>query len=178
MDNNVEQGNKPSLDTNRCDEITVEEKDIPKLNSSLFQLVDAIQKLDQSGISEMVMEGQKHYKGPLPLQVLEKLDKEQCDKIIDDMIQTKQKNMDNQAKFMDAVFKDQKLERLYDTIKYIFTATLGLGIFLTLVFTDNVSVLKEYLPYLFAFMGGSGLVLYNVSKKKNKTPNAEDKNDD
>lgn len=145
------------------EDIVIEEKIPSDIVRELPKVVEAIERLERSNIT---IEGSRHYQGPLPLQLLEKLDKDQCDKIIDDMMLSKKQNQENQRFFLTRIFEDQNSDRSHSTFKYIFISVIGLIIFLTLVFTNNSAIIDKYLPALFAFLGGGGIVLYNVSKKK------------
>jgi hypothetical protein len=142
---------------------------------NLKDMAGILDKLESVGIPQAIMSGERHYSGPLPLQLLNKLDKEQCDKLVDDMVQSRKRNQENQAKFMDLVFGDEAKERVHETIKYIFCGVVIAGIFLSLIFTGNSAILKEYLPVAFAFVGGSGFVMYKVNAKKSPKIEIDDK---
>ena len=85
----------------------------------------------------------KNYSGPLPAEVLANLTVEQGDRLIDDLIETKRLRLETQKDFMKNVFSDNQSERNHSTFRYVFTLLVLVALFLVLLLTGNVDVVKE-----------------------------------
>jgi hypothetical protein len=141
---------------------------IPAITSeNLPEILRALSQIEKTPNIHAVGQRQEIFQGPLPPQLLNKLDKSQCDLLVNDLVESKRRDHDFRMKFLESVNVDRGKRRNQSFYKYCIAAVLSVGLVVFLVLTNNVAIIKEYIPWVMSFLGGSGLVAYNFSKKKN-----------
>lgn|GEM_PF-6926597 len=131
--------------------------------SELPKVLDYIRSLEMSQENHQMME----YRGPLPYQVIENLDKEQKDKLIEDMVESKKRDQDTQRKFIELSHQNEERKRKHGFNKLIVSAAFLLVLYFGSVFTDSVDSLLSIIPLVSALAGGAGVgVIYMYKKIK------------
>jgi hypothetical protein len=161
------------------DSIEVEERIPTKVLNRLPDLTRVLERLDESGLGDVLINGESRYSGPLPKQVVDNLDTEQRTKLIDDYIETKDHNRKMQKLMAENYFKDNESERKIGKFRLVFLTLTIVGVFLSLVFTGNEDTFLKLLPYAGLAIGGSGITIIYLQKdfrkkKENTPPEDED----
>jgi hypothetical protein len=144
-------------------DVAVENKPIEiKEEISKEELDEAIPVLKKFGL---VKSSKVSFSGPLPPQVLNKLTSEQVGFLVSNHIRHSDAKDKMQERMVNAMEKDSKDERLQRTIRYFGLGIFFLIVFLTCIFTNNVSFIKDYTPILVAAGGGAGVGIYIRGKK-------------
>jgi len=131
-------------------------------------ILKIIEDYEKDGLVHRKYRGERYFSGPLPPQVLEDLTEEQKNKIIDDMINSKNKHIDFQRDLLNNISKDKKNYRLFNIFKLIFISLFIGGIFIFSVLSNSKDTLKDFLPYIMMAFGGGGIALIYISSKKKK----------
>ena len=144
-----------------------------KIPANIIEKIPMVLKILEDFENVHKIEGKKisknYFSGPLPPQVLENLTNEQKDKIIEDMVKSKERQYELQKNFIENITGDKKNSRLYNLIKIIFISLFVFGIYIFSVFTKTSALLKDFLPYIMMAFGGGGIALiYLKTKKENK----------
>jgi len=177
-ENETVEDSKPA-NNDKDDSVVLEEDKKEVLRTSpqeMAKMIELVNAIKESGLFEENKEISQAFSGPLPPQVLNNLTSEQSDKIINDMVSSNQKSLDNQSKLMEKVFEDAKQSRVHKRIIIIISVLAGLGIISLLIFTKNNELLENLIGIGFAFLAGGG-VFYNLSPKK-KPPQHHKQDDD
>lgn len=137
------------------------------------QLIQAeLQALAQKGES---VRSVQTFRGPLPPQVLNKLDKETANQLVEHFIEHVNRQDQLNEMVVQSAFADKQSERFHGTIKTIIGAIITVSIFVVSIFTNNIQFLKDLIPLVTAVLGGAGIGIYYFVRrsKKEKLPVAE-----
>lgn len=136
------------------------------MDEKVEKIPDLINKLNRN------MEIQRHFSGPLPLQVLDNLTEEQRDKLLNNFINKDTKEHEANMKTLDMI-RENNVEN--KKIKKILIYT-GMPSFLILsamcIFSGNKDILFEFIKFISVFLGGSGAAaLYYENKNRSDKEN-------
>jgi len=162
-------GNKESKNNEKQKDIVEIREKIP---AHLIEKIPLILKIfedyERDGLVKTNIKSRSFFAGPLPPQILDNLNEEQKNKIIDDMINSKNKHHEFQKDLLNHISDDKKNSRLYSILKIVFISLFIGGIFIFSVFTKSSDILKDFLPYIMMAFGGGGIALIYISSKKKK----------
>ena len=144
---------------------SVKSESIPLSGEELIPL------LERSGL----LARSRYFRGPLPPQVLDKIDKESADKMVTHFIQHVGNQDKLNEKLLDHLNSNTRNERKHNTIKLIFYGTIFLAVFIICIYTKNTDFLNKLISFLALLVGGTGFGLYLRDKKikQNKEPQIE-----
>lgn len=144
--------------------------DVSDLEVALKKLPprDIIELLEKSGIQ---MQRTQSFRGPLPPQVLDKIDSNTANKLATGYIEHVKNQDQLNDKVVESSGRNKANERFHATIRTITVLLIGFAVFSVCVFTNNIALLKDLIPLLAMLGGGTGIGIYmylNKSKQFKK----------
>ena len=160
------------------EDLVLEEKEVLRTSpKEMSQMVEMVNAIKDSGLFAEHRQVNQAFSGPLPPQILDNLSPEQSDKIIDDMIFTNRKSIENQSKLMESVFQNEKEIRKHRRVFFFAGLFGGLGLIVFLVLTSNLPLLEKLLELGLAFVAGGGLIGFLSKKPKDESKKSPEDDD-
>lgn len=114
------------------------------------------------------------YQGPLPYEVINNLDKEQKDKIIDDMVESKKRDQENQKKFIELMNENENSERKYGFGRLVLAAIFFLTLYFGSILTNSMESFISMIPIASTIFGGTGIGIYYMYKRREQEEEEKD----
>lgn len=144
----------------------LEQQEIEQAQSYISNLEPSVLRRLPQIIDRETQSASYRFSGPLPPQVINNLTPEQKDKLIDDMVNTKQREQDNERDFIRVSADLKKDDNNKKQKRFYVTSIVIVIIFAGVLYKDQLNFIKEFVPLVAIAIGGYGFGTSRPSKKQ------------